>query len=229
MSSTSKSPLIHHMSTVAALLTAPTRMLYSSSKTGGLAAFKIFAAECARRNGGSGVRFLGGFAQKSYHAERFLADRLSFTATCPGTIDTDFRSKSTGALETESGTQPESGESRAPGKKNLSVQDSKSTRLYRHPRFCRMTDQSDTSSMIIIVVNAVVYHSSLPTSNSPLRLRLPIPVLGSLFKIQIPFISVPPTDIVVLPAWPYKLGWWLDSTWLSKKLHLFGRRNYGLE
>ena len=60
LSSTSASPLIHHLSSVAALVPAPTRMLYSATKTAGLAAFKTCAVECERNGGtGSGVRFLG--------------------------------------------------------------------------------------------------------------------------------------------------------------------------
>ncbi|KAI5449911.1 hypothetical protein NCC49_003920 [Naganishia albida] len=76
LSSTSKSPLIHHLSSVAGLVPAPTRALYAATKAGGLACFRSAAVE----NGGgrSGVRFL---------------------ATCPGTIDNDFRRKSSSSVK----------------------------------------------------------------------------------------------------------------------------------
>ncbi|KAJ9112402.1 hypothetical protein QFC20_002189 [Naganishia adeliensis] len=75
LSSTSESPLIHHLSSVAGLVPAPTRALYAATKAGGLACFRSAAVE----NGGgrSGVRFL---------------------ATCPGTIDNDFRRKSSSSV-----------------------------------------------------------------------------------------------------------------------------------
>lgn len=97
LSSTSPSPLIHHLSSVAGLVPAPTRALYAATKAGGLACFRSAAVE----NGGgrSGVRFL---------------------ATCPGTIDNDFRRKSSSSAR---GIAPAEGFDRA----LLSVDDGKST------------------------------------------------------------------------------------------------------
>lgn len=74
-----------------------------------------------------------------------------------------------------------------------------------------------------------MHHASLPPTYTPLVFRLPIPFLGELLKIQIPFISIPPEDIVVLPPWPYKLAWWLDATWLRGRMEFMGRKKYGLE
>ncbi|KAJ9106329.1 hypothetical protein QFC21_001475 [Naganishia friedmannii] len=87
LSSTSSSPLIHHLSSVAGLVPAPTRALYAATKAGGLACFRSAAVE----NGGgrSGVRFL---------------------ATCPGTIDNDFRRKSSSSAR---GIAPAEGFDRA--------------------------------------------------------------------------------------------------------------------
>ncbi|KAJ9124332.1 hypothetical protein QFC22_001132 [Naganishia vaughanmartiniae] len=97
LSSTSSSPLIHHLSSVAGLVPAPTRALYAATKAGGLACFRSAAVE----NGGgrSGVRFL---------------------ATCPGTIDNDFRRKSSSSAR---GIAPAEGFDKA----LLSVDDGKST------------------------------------------------------------------------------------------------------
>ncbi|KAG7562437.1 hypothetical protein FFLO_02111 [Filobasidium floriforme] len=183
LSSTSPSPLIHHLSSVAALVPAPTRMLYSATKTAGLAAFKTCAVECARDGGkGSGVRFL---------------------AVCPGTIDTGFREKSTSAMKKGGKKDPLADAQSEKVGKVLSVQDT---------------------------VDSIIYHASLPPKSSPLVLYLPIPIpfLRDLLKIQLPFIKVPPKNIVVLPEWPYKMGWWVDATWLRGIVERMGRNKYGL-
>ncbi|WRT69298.1 uncharacterized protein IL334_006282 [Kwoniella shivajii] len=68
LASTSKSPALHHLSSVAATVPAPHRVIYASSKAAGLMAVESCRVECE----GCGVRF------------------FSF---CPGTIDNEFRLK----------------------------------------------------------------------------------------------------------------------------------------
>lgn len=58
MSKTSAQPLIHHLSSVAALVPAPTRAIYGATKAAGLNVLMAAKMECS----GKGVRFLG----KSY-------------------------------------------------------------------------------------------------------------------------------------------------------------------
>jgi hypothetical protein len=75
------------------LVPAPTRALYAATKAGGLACFRSAAVE----NGGgrSGVRFLG------KHLVLPLAPKINQIlrpATCPGTIDNDFRRKSSSSV-----------------------------------------------------------------------------------------------------------------------------------
>lgn len=77
-------------------------------------------------------------------------------------------------------------------------------------------------------VDSIIYHASLPPKPTALVLRLPLPILGDLLKIRLPFIKVPPKNVVVLPEWPYRLGWWVDSTWLRGIIESMGRRKYGL-
>ena len=67
--SRSRSPVLHHLSSVAATVPAPKRAIYSATKAGGLMAVEACRVECE----GSGVRFL---------------------SICPGTIDNGFRHKS---------------------------------------------------------------------------------------------------------------------------------------
>jgi len=110
-------------------------MLYSATKTAGLAAFKTCAVECARDGGaGSGVRFLGessGWvlscsillcAIEAYEAD---GERWGSIAICPGTIDTGFRRKSTSAIKAGGLEDELEGISSKVGKV-LTVQDSKS-------------------------------------------------------------------------------------------------------
>ncbi|WWC72898.1 uncharacterized protein I206_106862 [Kwoniella pini CBS 10737] len=68
LASTSKSPALHHLSSVAATVPAPHRVIYAATKAAGLMAVESCRVECE----GSGVRF------------------FSF---CPGTIDNEFRLK----------------------------------------------------------------------------------------------------------------------------------------
>ena len=79
-------------------------------------------------------------------------------------------------------------------------------------------------------VDSIIYHSSLSPKPTPLVLGLPfsIPIIGNLLKIRLPLIKIPPKNIVVLPEWPYKLGWWVDATWLRGIIERMGRRKYGL-
>ncbi|KAJ9103594.1 hypothetical protein QFC20_004750 [Naganishia adeliensis] len=72
LSSTSESPLIHHLSSVAALIPAPTLALYAATKAGGLACF----LECGSREW-----------------------RRTKRTICPGTIDTEFNRKSESAVK----------------------------------------------------------------------------------------------------------------------------------
>lgn len=67
--SRSRSPVLHHLSSVAATVPAPKRAIYSATKAAGLMAVEACRVECE----GSGVRFL---------------------SICPGTIDNGFRHKS---------------------------------------------------------------------------------------------------------------------------------------
>jgi hypothetical protein len=133
-------------------------MLYSATKTAGLAAFKTCAVECARDGGkGSGVRFLGGFlAYAVFRVFEFCrvyslqvdrgcadADRILpylasttcgncllpvFVAVCPGTIDTGFREKSTSAMKKGGKKDPLADAQSEKVGKVLSVQDSESLR-----------------------------------------------------------------------------------------------------
>ncbi|WVW79600.1 hypothetical protein I302_101569 [Kwoniella bestiolae CBS 10118] len=68
LASTSKSPALHHLSSVAATVPAPHRVIYAATKSAGLMAVESCRVECE----GCGVRF------------------FSF---CPGTIDNEFRLK----------------------------------------------------------------------------------------------------------------------------------------
>ncbi|WVQ81303.1 hypothetical protein IAT38_003426 [Cryptococcus sp. DSM 104549] len=68
LASTSKSPALHHLSSVAATVPAPHRTIYAATKAAGLHALESCRVECE----GCGVRF------------------FSF---CPGTINNDFRLK----------------------------------------------------------------------------------------------------------------------------------------
>ncbi|WWD21317.1 hypothetical protein CI109_105801 [Kwoniella shandongensis] len=68
LASTSVSPALHHLSSVAATVPAPHRVIYAATKAAGLQAVESCRVECE----GCGVRF------------------FSF---CPGTIDNDFRLK----------------------------------------------------------------------------------------------------------------------------------------
>ncbi|WWC90981.1 uncharacterized protein L201_005920 [Kwoniella dendrophila CBS 6074] len=68
LASSSKSPALHHLSSVAATVPAPHRVIYAATKSAGLMAIESCRVECE----GCGVRF------------------LSF---CPGTIDNEFRLK----------------------------------------------------------------------------------------------------------------------------------------
>ncbi|KAK8844028.1 hypothetical protein IAR55_006822 [Kwoniella newhampshirensis] len=68
LASTSVSPALHHLSSVAATVPAPHRVIYAATKAAGLQAIESCRVECE----GCGVRF------------------FSF---CPGTIDNDFRLK----------------------------------------------------------------------------------------------------------------------------------------
>ena len=67
--SRSRSPVLHHLSSVAATVPAPKRAIYSATKAAGLMAVEACRVECE----GSGVRFL---------------------SILPGTIDNGFRHKS---------------------------------------------------------------------------------------------------------------------------------------
>ncbi|WVO15497.1 hypothetical protein L204_103155 [Cryptococcus depauperatus] len=68
LASTSKSPALHHLSSVAGTVPAPHRVIYAATKAAGLQAIESCRVECE----GCGVRF------------------FSF---CPGTIDNEFRLK----------------------------------------------------------------------------------------------------------------------------------------
>ncbi|WOO78557.1 11-beta-hydroxysteroid dehydrogenase-like 3 [Vanrija pseudolonga] len=68
LSSSSKSPAVHHLSSVSAAIPAPMRCLYSATKAGAYMAFETARVECE----GSGVRFF---------------------SLLPGTIDNEFRTK----------------------------------------------------------------------------------------------------------------------------------------
>ncbi|WVQ92996.1 hypothetical protein IAU59_000059 [Kwoniella sp. CBS 9459] len=68
LASTSRSPAVHHLSSVAATVPAPHRVIYAATKAAALAAVESCRVECE----GCGVRF------------------FSF---CPGTIDNEFRLK----------------------------------------------------------------------------------------------------------------------------------------
>ncbi|WVR08858.1 hypothetical protein IAU60_005917 [Kwoniella sp. DSM 27419] len=68
LASTSSSPAVHHLSSVAATIPAPHRVIYAATKAAGLMAVESCRVECE----GCGVRF------------------FSF---CPGTIDNEFRHK----------------------------------------------------------------------------------------------------------------------------------------
>ncbi len=84
LSSTSASPLIHHLSSLAALIPAPTRVLYSATKAGGLALFRTAGWEQT--------------SVSSNNDESKNKDKqVRFLAILPGTIDTDFRRKSKSA------------------------------------------------------------------------------------------------------------------------------------
>ncbi|OCF32452.1 hypothetical protein I316_05878 [Kwoniella heveanensis BCC8398] len=72
LASTSRSPAVHHLSSVAATVPAPHRVIYAATKAAGLAAVESCRVECE----GCGVRF------------------FSF---CPGTIDNEFRLKTASA------------------------------------------------------------------------------------------------------------------------------------
>lgn len=83
---TSPAPLIHHLSSLAAVFPAPTRALYSATKAGGLAVFRTAAWEQPQAGDGDGT------GKGRTRTVRFLA-------ILPGTIDTAFRRKSASALE----------------------------------------------------------------------------------------------------------------------------------
>ena len=59
LASTSRSPAVHHLSSVGALIPAPRRTIYAASKAAGLMAVESCRVECE----GSGVRF---FCEPSY-------------------------------------------------------------------------------------------------------------------------------------------------------------------
>jgi NAD(P)-dependent dehydrogenase (short-subunit alcohol dehydrogenase family) len=68
LASSSKSPALHHLSSVAAAIAAPSRCLYSATKSAALMAVESARVECE----GAGVRFF---------------------SLLPGTIDNEFRTK----------------------------------------------------------------------------------------------------------------------------------------
>ncbi|ODN80963.1 hypothetical protein L202_03075 [Cryptococcus amylolentus CBS 6039] len=68
LASSSKSPVLHHLSSVAATVPAPHRVIYAATKAAALQAVESARVECE----GCGVRFF---------------------SLCPGTIDNDFRLK----------------------------------------------------------------------------------------------------------------------------------------
>ncbi|OXG18344.1 hypothetical protein C361_04467 [Cryptococcus neoformans Tu259-1] len=68
LASSSRSPALHHLSSVAATVPAPHRVIYAATKSAGLMAVESCRVECE----GCGVRFF---------------------SLCPGTIDNEFRLK----------------------------------------------------------------------------------------------------------------------------------------
>lgn len=116
--STSRSPLVHHLSSVAGIVPAPTRCLYAATKAAGLAGFRTAAWEQVGtdRDQDSALEQDGNGKQKKKKKE------VRFVSILPGTIDTDFRRKSSSAVS--KGIAPAEGFD----SKTLSVEDSESLR-----------------------------------------------------------------------------------------------------
>lgn len=81
LASSSKSPALHHLSSVAATIAAPSRCLYSATKAAAYMAVESARVECE----GAGVRFFCKLAG--------IAPKLT-SGLLPGTIDNAFRTKS---------------------------------------------------------------------------------------------------------------------------------------
>lgn len=86
LQSTSRTPLIHHLSSVAAIVPAPTRCLYAATKAAGLAGFRTAAWEQV------------GTDRDSASGASKVKKEVRFVSILPGTIDTDFRRKSSSAV-----------------------------------------------------------------------------------------------------------------------------------
>lgn len=84
LASSSVSPALHHLSSVAASMPVPSRAIYSATKSAGLMAMESCRAECE----GSGIRF---FCELSLRT--ILGPLLMDVALLPGTIANDFRTK----------------------------------------------------------------------------------------------------------------------------------------
>lgn len=73
LASTSKAPVLHHLSSVGAKIPAPTRLMYSATKGAALMAVETCRVECE----GTGVRFFCMSPHKLCFYNMLVADRHS--------------------------------------------------------------------------------------------------------------------------------------------------------